>query len=179
MSIRHGIAFLEPRNIVLKGYGVEDLDLDRDRNFLGGLRLRLEYVPQHNWCFRILTVLSAHMLRTSLTLREKATAAGHRFLLLSLLLRQLSPMHNDRCDPASTHQQPVQTCRQFQVHPMTPFNPDLLHLPRSTTNLIVQNRWRNYHAERPAPTHRYHPPATVHQPPRPTSRHRARPWSPR
>ena len=179
MSIRHGIAFLEPRNIVLKGYGAEDLDLDRDRNFLSGLRLRLEYVPQHIWCLRILTVLSARMLRTSPRLREKATAAGHRFLLPSLLLRLLSRTHSDRRDPASTHQQPVQTCRQFQVYPMTPFNPDLLPLPQSTTNPIVQNRWRNYHAERPAPTHRCHPPATVRQPPRPTSRDPARPWSPR
>ena len=44
MSIRHGIAFLEPRNIILKGHGVEDLDVNRDRTFLSGLRLRLEYV---------------------------------------------------------------------------------------------------------------------------------------
>jgi hypothetical protein len=44
VSIRHGIAFLEPRNIILKGYSVEDLDVDRDRTFLSGLRLRLEYV---------------------------------------------------------------------------------------------------------------------------------------
>ena len=42
MSIRHGIAFLEPRNIVLKGHSVEDLDVNRDRHFLRGLRLRLE-----------------------------------------------------------------------------------------------------------------------------------------
>ncbi len=45
MSIRRGIAFLEPRNIVLKGHGVEDLDVNRDRDFMSGLRLRLEYVP--------------------------------------------------------------------------------------------------------------------------------------
>ena len=44
MSIRRGIAFLEPRNIILKGHGVEDLNVNRDRNFLSGLRLRLEYV---------------------------------------------------------------------------------------------------------------------------------------
>lgn len=44
VSIRHGIAFLEPGNIILKGHGVEDLDENRDRNFLSGLRLRLEYV---------------------------------------------------------------------------------------------------------------------------------------
>ena len=44
VSIRHGIAFLEPRNIILKGHGVEDLDVNRDRKFLNGLRLRLEYV---------------------------------------------------------------------------------------------------------------------------------------
>ena len=44
MSIRHGIAFLEPRNTIVKGHGVEDLDVNRDRNFLNGLRLRLEYV---------------------------------------------------------------------------------------------------------------------------------------
>jgi hypothetical protein len=44
VSIRHGIAFLEPRNIIIKGHGVEDLDVNRDRNFLSGLRLRLEYV---------------------------------------------------------------------------------------------------------------------------------------
>jgi hypothetical protein len=44
VSIRHGIAFLEPRNIILKGHGVEDLDANRDRTFLSGLRLRLEYV---------------------------------------------------------------------------------------------------------------------------------------
>ena len=44
MSIRHGIAFLEPRSIIHKGHGVEDLDVNRDRNFLSGLRLRLEYV---------------------------------------------------------------------------------------------------------------------------------------
>ena len=44
MSIRHGIAFLEPGNIILKGHGVEDLDENRDRNFISGLRLRLEYV---------------------------------------------------------------------------------------------------------------------------------------
>ncbi|KAI0288030.1 hypothetical protein BC826DRAFT_1108025 [Russula brevipes] len=42
VSIRHGIAFLEPRNVVLKGYSVEDLDVNRDRNFLRGLRLRLD-----------------------------------------------------------------------------------------------------------------------------------------
>lgn len=44
VSVRHGIAFLEPRNVILKGHGVEDLDVNRDRNFLNGLRLRLEYV---------------------------------------------------------------------------------------------------------------------------------------
>jgi hypothetical protein len=44
VSIRHGIAFLEPRNIIFKGHGVEDLDVNRDRNFISGLRLRLEYV---------------------------------------------------------------------------------------------------------------------------------------
>lgn len=42
MSIRHGIAFLEPRNVILKGHSVEDLDVNRDRNFLSGLRLRLD-----------------------------------------------------------------------------------------------------------------------------------------
>jgi hypothetical protein len=44
VSIRHGIVYLEPRNIILKGHGVEDLDVNRDRAFLSGLRLRLEYV---------------------------------------------------------------------------------------------------------------------------------------
>ena len=78
------------------------------------------------------------MFRTNLTVREKATAAGHRFLLLSLLLRQVSPMHNERRDPVLVHEQPVQTWRQFQVHPMTPFS--LNPLPQSTTNSVVYNR---------------------------------------
>jgi hypothetical protein len=44
VSIRRGIAFLEPSNIILKGHGVDDLDVNRDRNFLNGLRSRMEYV---------------------------------------------------------------------------------------------------------------------------------------
>ncbi|KAF8263897.1 hypothetical protein EI94DRAFT_1739786 [Lactarius quietus] len=30
VTIKHGIAFLEPRTVILKGYGVEDLDANRD-----------------------------------------------------------------------------------------------------------------------------------------------------
>ena len=54
--------------------------------------------------FRILTIVSARMLRTKLRVRGKATAVGHRFLLLSPLLRQMSLMHNERRDPVLTHQ---------------------------------------------------------------------------
>ena len=42
VTIKHGIAFLEPRTVILKGYGVEDLDANRDSNFLRGLKMRLE-----------------------------------------------------------------------------------------------------------------------------------------
>jgi RecQ-mediated genome instability protein 1 len=42
VTIKHGIAFLEPRTVILKGYGVEDLDENRDRDFLRGLKMRLE-----------------------------------------------------------------------------------------------------------------------------------------
>jgi hypothetical protein len=138
VSIRHGIAFLEPRNVVLKGYGVEDLDLNRDRNFLNGLRLRLEYVPRR-LVFLMLTVVSARMLRTSPRLTVKEMATGHRFLLLSPLLRQLSQTPNERRHLELTHhQQPVQTCHQFQVHPTTTFY--LLPFPQSMANPIVHNR---------------------------------------
>ena len=78
------------------------------------------------------------MLRTKLRVRGKATAVAHRLLLLSLLLCQVSPMHNEWCDPVLTHQQPVQTCRQFQVHLMTPFS--LILLPQPTMNSVVHNR---------------------------------------
>ncbi|KAH9058400.1 hypothetical protein EDB87DRAFT_1626557 [Lactarius vividus] len=47
VTIRHGIAFLEPRTIVLKGYGVEDIDANRDRHFLRGLKTRLDPNAQH------------------------------------------------------------------------------------------------------------------------------------
>ncbi|KAH8994901.1 hypothetical protein EDB92DRAFT_239684 [Lactarius akahatsu] len=47
VTIRHGIAFLEPRTVVLKGYGVEDIDANRDRDFLRGLKIRLDPDAQH------------------------------------------------------------------------------------------------------------------------------------
>jgi len=47
VTIKHGIAFLEPRTVILKGYGVEDLDVNRDSNFLRGLKMRLEPNAQH------------------------------------------------------------------------------------------------------------------------------------
>jgi hypothetical protein len=85
----------------------------------------------------MLTVVSVRILRTNPRLKGKATAAGHRFLLLSLLLRQLFPTHDERRDPVSTCQQPVQTRRQFQVHPMTMFS--LIPLPQSTMNSVIHN----------------------------------------
>jgi hypothetical protein len=83
------------------------------------------------------------MLTMSPKPREKVKAVGYRFLFLSLLLflRQLSLPYNEWRNLVSMYQQLVQTCRQFQVHPITPFNP--LHLPRSTTNTVVPHRWRN------------------------------------
>ena len=42
VTIKHGIAFLEPRTVILKGYSVEDLDANRDSDFLRGLKMRLE-----------------------------------------------------------------------------------------------------------------------------------------
>jgi hypothetical protein len=78
------------------------------------------------------------MPRMSPRLKGKELAAGHRFLLLSLLLRQPSQTPNERRDLESTRHQPVQTCRQIQVHPMTLFY--LLPSPQSTTNPVVRNR---------------------------------------
>ncbi|KAL4072668.1 hypothetical protein V8B97DRAFT_336012 [Scleroderma yunnanense] len=39
--IRNGVAFLQPSNVVLKGYQTEDHDIHRDEVFLSGLRKRM------------------------------------------------------------------------------------------------------------------------------------------
>ena len=41
VPIRNGIAFLEPSNVILKGYMTEELDEYRDVDFARGLRVRL------------------------------------------------------------------------------------------------------------------------------------------
>src|SRR6266446_6256061 len=108
---------------------------------------------------------------------EKAKAVEYRSLL-SPLLRQLSIMHNnERRNLVPTCQQPGQTCRQFQVHTITPFN--FLHLPWSTTNTVDHDRWRNWLAERQNLAHQCHPPAEKRLLSHHTSQYLARPWSPR
>ena len=75
VTIKHGIAFLEPRTVVLKGYGVEDLDTNRDRDFLRGLKMRLEYVSRaipYGKPTVILTFISAQMPSTNLTSKRFA-----------------------------------------------------------------------------------------------------------
>ncbi|KAI9573997.1 hypothetical protein HD554DRAFT_2003023, partial [Boletus coccyginus] len=42
--IRNGIAFLEPANVILKGYRTEDHDVNSEQVFLSSLRKRLGYV---------------------------------------------------------------------------------------------------------------------------------------
>src|SRR6267154_1148619 len=119
------------------------------------------------------------MLTMSSKPREKVKAVEYRFLFLSLLLllRQLSLTYKERCKLVPTCRQRIQTCHQFQVHPITPFN--LLHLPLSMTNTVVHDRWRNWHTEHHSLTHRYHPAAAGRLPPPHTSQHPARPWLPR
>lgn len=39
--VRHGIVFLEPSNVELKGYMTEELEVNRDADFARGLRIRL------------------------------------------------------------------------------------------------------------------------------------------
>lgn len=39
--IRNGVAFLEPADVILKGYRTEDHDIHNEKVFLSGLRKRL------------------------------------------------------------------------------------------------------------------------------------------
>lgn len=41
--IRNGIAFLEPANVLLKGYMTEDHEINNEQVFLSSLRKRLGY----------------------------------------------------------------------------------------------------------------------------------------
>jgi hypothetical protein len=78
------------------------------------------------------------MRRTSPRLKGKEMAVEYRFLLLPLPPRQLSPTPDERHGLVATRQQPVQACRQFEVHPVTPFY--LLPLPQPATKPVVHNR---------------------------------------
>lgn len=42
--VRKGIAFLEPRNIIHKGYSTEDRVATQERDFVRSLRVRMGYV---------------------------------------------------------------------------------------------------------------------------------------
>ena len=44
VPVRRGIAFLEPKCVVIKGHHVADLDALQDCNFARALRERLRYV---------------------------------------------------------------------------------------------------------------------------------------
>jgi hypothetical protein len=46
VPIRRGIAFLEPSNVVMKGYLTEELDANREAGFARGLRMRLGSVAE-------------------------------------------------------------------------------------------------------------------------------------
>lgn len=43
VPVRRGIAFLEPKCVVIKGHHVADIDAFQDRNFARALRERLRY----------------------------------------------------------------------------------------------------------------------------------------
>lgn len=45
--IRRGTAWLEPKNIVLKGYQTEERQQTQDADFVRGLNVRLGYVLLH------------------------------------------------------------------------------------------------------------------------------------
>ena len=45
--IRNGIAFLEPANVILKGYRTEDHDINGEQVFLSSLRKRLGYANRY------------------------------------------------------------------------------------------------------------------------------------
>lgn len=49
--IRNGTAFLEPSNVILKGYKTEDHDINREQVFLSILRKRLGYVGRYVACY--------------------------------------------------------------------------------------------------------------------------------
>jgi RecQ-mediated genome instability protein 1 len=39
--IRGGVAFLEPNSVEMKGYQTEDREVNQDRDFVRGLRVRM------------------------------------------------------------------------------------------------------------------------------------------
>ncbi len=41
VSVRKGIAFLEPETAILKGSSVDELEANQDANFARGIRMRL------------------------------------------------------------------------------------------------------------------------------------------
>ena len=56
--IRNGIAFLEPANVILKGYRTEDHDINGEQVFLSSLRKRLGYANHY------ITHLAAELTRS-------------------------------------------------------------------------------------------------------------------
>ncbi|KAH9838497.1 uncharacterized protein C8Q71DRAFT_751554 [Rhodofomes roseus] len=56
VPVRRGIAFLEPKCVVMKGHHVADLEAFQDRNFARALRERMRYVPHDTSSSTDLTV---------------------------------------------------------------------------------------------------------------------------
>lgn len=176
VTIKHGVAFLEPRTVILKGYGVEDLDANRDSDFLRGLKMRLEYVFRvipYGKPTVILTFISAQMPSTNLT--SKRFTRNNLRLPYPYQHRYLGRVPQDpiqKTCPLRGHvplqrTEPSRRSLRFQIA-------SCVHLLWTMNNTVVRHRQRTI-LDNPA---RQRQPVTPHLPPHHTSGHKAPPWSP-
>ncbi|KAI0250238.1 hypothetical protein BJV78DRAFT_1220721 [Lactifluus subvellereus] len=144
VTIRQGIAFLEPRNVVLKGHGVEDLDVNRDRNFLRGLRLRLDPNAQDE--------PEGDGADREGQQHPPAPAPGPA--PAPAIRNAPAPTRADQPEQIDLSRQPGQFQFQFQFHQVHPIAQLTLPFPWSTIRSVVRGRHRRavpHHQDAPPP----------------------------